>query len=321
MSDIDWTASTLASPVGRRNPGPVDPRRALLILPHSSEDAHIATMPLDLDPTSPLLARLAAERQRRWNAELRAYIGQWNGDRTDENLFKLRVWLDDNPAPKAAADDIAALRQHEELLDQVAGILHVAGVLTARQKMLDQGIPDKRRVYLSPNRVRATNPDLPPVPKAKPLLDGDGRSRKLSRTDKFRLEQEQALAAKHAEQAARAQALGLPPPTFETFILIGRVLKFDPRSMEGIAGVTLPGTGYMEVPFPSSATIRAGLTTLTPHQQELQMTIKRRIGDGALLVEKIELSAGSRAAKLAELEQQAEAAERNYQIFGRVPRI
>jgi hypothetical protein len=87
--------------------------------------------------------------------------------------------------------------------------------------------------------------------------------------------------------------------------------KYDSRTMSGIVSILGP-SGRIELPFPMSSIMRAGITSLRPGH-ELECTMKKR-ADGPMLVEEIKLSVGKRAAALAELKRQAEAAEENYRI-------
>lgn len=82
---------------------------------------------------------------------------------------------------------------------------------------------------------------------------------------------------------------------------IGRAEKYDSRAMSGIVSI-LGASGRIELPFPLSSIMRAGIISLHPGQK-LECTIKKR-ADGAMLVEEIKLSVGERAAALAGLERQ-----------------
>jgi hypothetical protein len=266
---------------------------------------------MDSDTIAKLSSTLAGTRRKRWESRLLALVRQaYDGDEGD--LAELSEWVPDNHPPEAK--DIAGQREAERIVEQAAEIVRVTSVLVKRRLALERGV-DGRRPVVS-RRVR----NFGSLGRSPPPPNGDGKSRKLSRSEKHRLEQEAAAQARHARQQARAAQSGQPAPPFDTFVKIGRVVRFNSRDMSGFAAVTLPVEGYVELPFSGNAARTAGVTTLHP-TQEIQLTIKRRINDGALLVEKIELSAGARAAAIAEAERQCEAAERNYALFGRAPRI
>jgi hypothetical protein len=153
---------------------------------------------------------------------------------------------------------------------------------------------------------------LPERPASDAKKHGDGKSVKLSRTGKWRLEREAELQAQEALRRA-----ALPPgqqPVMETLIKFGRVEKYDGRTMSGVISIMEP-IGRIELPFSASAIIRAGITTLAPGQK-LECIINKR-PDGAMMVAEIKLSVGERAPRLNEMARQAEAAETNYKLFGR----
>jgi hypothetical protein len=218
-----------------------------------------------------------------------------------------------DPAAGAVVEDKARLRAFEDL---VGHIEEIAKRLDGRQRAEEAEVSGVRQPVFIVPRVRAAAVSSKPKAPIVDILaknsggDGGGKSAKKSRTDVWREEQEAALAAKQVAIRA-AQPPGQEPPQHETIVKIGRVEKYDPRTMSGIVSILGPG-GRIELPFPMSSIMRAGITSLHPGQ-ELECTIKKR-ADGAMLVDAIKLSVGERAAALAELERQAQAAEENYRI-------
>jgi hypothetical protein len=137
-------------------------------------------------------------------------------------------------------------------------------------------------------------------------VDGNGKSRKLSRTEVW-MEQAQAEIEARLAHIRPPQAGQEPAGEW----LFGAVQRYDPRTMSGTVA-TGAGLGRLELSFGAAAVMRAGITTLHP-SQSVECRITRR-PDGTLVVTEIKLSAGECAAALAELERQAQAAEENYRI-------
>jgi hypothetical protein len=119
------------------------------------------------------------------------------------------------------------------------------------------------------------------------------------------------LAAKFALLPHLPTVPGQEDPTITQ---IGVVRRFDSRTMSGVVAFG----DALELPFPTGAVIKSGVTTLSVGQS-LQCRIARR-ADGSMVVVEVELSVDARAAKLNELARQAEAAEGRYRLFNRVPR-
>jgi hypothetical protein len=72
------------------------------------------------------------------------------------------------------------------------------------------------------------------------------------------------------------------------------------------------GVGLVEAPFGASAMVKSGLVALHP-TQKMECLVSER-PDGTLAISEIRLSAGERAAAIAELERQAQGAEENYRV-------
>lgn len=96
-----------------------------------------------------------------------------------------------------------------------------------------------------------------PKPKGK---NGNGKSAKLTTTEKWRLEQEPALATKQARRQAMRPP-GQESPQYETIVKIGRVERYDSRTMSDFVSILGP-SGPIELPFLMSSIMSAGITSL-----------------------------------------------------------
>jgi hypothetical protein len=270
-----------------------------------------------LDPPDPLAASLRAIRaelvRRQDEAEDAAWAQQFAGDPEILLAKKLERWWvrlqsgPPSPASQTPEDRECAV---EALEDYARALFAIACAIERDERHRADIAAGIERRPRPPTRVRM--PDalgLEPRPKS---ADSNGKSRKLSRTELHLLKlEEEALSRQAAMRAAQSPG---QQPQMETLVKIGRVERYDSRSMTGSVAIMGPG-GRIELPFSMSNIMRAGITSLSPGQ-ELECTIKKR-PDGAMLVEEIKLSVGARAAALAELEHRAETAETNYKLFGR----
>jgi hypothetical protein len=212
------------------------------------------------------------------------------------------------PEPKLSAEERELQdRRFGELMDGINGIIEDLERLARHEEAEASGVPRRRSVILGPRVRSVAGLGREPKPTGE-----NGKSKKLSRTEVWKEQQE--------EQAAARQAM-LPPrpaphqpdqkPVDETIIKFGTVQHYDSRSMSGVVSIG-GGPGRLELPFSASEIMRAGITALHP-SQSVECQITRRL-DGSLVVTEIKLSVGERAAAIAELERQAQAAEENYRI-------
>jgi hypothetical protein len=266
-----------------------------------------------LDPSDTFSASLRAIRaelvRRQDAAQDAAWHAQFDGD--PEIVFALqlaRSWDRLQSEPLAVSqtpeDRECAIEELEECARQLYAIACAIQQDERHQADVAAGIVRGPR---PPARVRMPN-TLGREHRLK--VNGDGKqSRKLSRTELHLLKLEEEAQSRQAAMRA-AQPLQM-----ETIVKIGRVEKYDSRTMSGSVSIQGPG-GPIELPFSMSNIMRAGITSLSPGQ-ELECVIKRH-PEGTMLVDEIKLSLGARAAALAEQERLAEASEANYRLtFGR----
>jgi hypothetical protein len=215
-------------------------------------------------------------------------------------LAKSLEWHADHPAPAVAITeptDPAQQDERERVRVWVAerggvfAVIRRIGVMAERlcdqeDREADPTIPKRPAVIIGPRHQSISGLARDPAAgsaKAK-TVDGNAKSAKMSRTDKWRAEQE--------AQAAARQALLPPRPPAQTEIgwHRGLVAVFDQRLALGV--VRFSGmAGFTEASLAPGAFRGSGLTVLIPNQQVDCRLVKRL--DGSVIVEDVRLAGGA----------------------------
>lgn len=253
-------------------------------------------------------ARKDAAEDAQWLAELGDDPVALCALKLGRSVDRLATRLGESPSPEWLAmsemEQDLQRRGLEELADNVSRLATMAERQCDREEDEAGGIVHRARSVGGPRSPHLLLKE--PKPKGD---NANGKKPKISRTEQARMAAEAELLAREALRRAA------PPPeqqaVEETIIKIGTVQRYESRSMSGVVAFG-GGPGRLELPFGGSAIMRSGITTLSPGQS-IECQITRR-PDSGLVVTEIKLSVGERAAVIAELERQAQAAEENYRI-------
>jgi hypothetical protein len=258
-----------------------------------------------MDPAvaAQIVASLDAELARRRAKRDAEEDARWRAEYPDDPVAFLARYLErfanrlHEPSPPGALelsdrDREMQRRQLEDIAEQVTELADRLESQFRHEEAVRNGEPRRRPVVIGP-RVRA-----PHLLAKEPNLNGEnGKSKKLSRT-----EQAQAKAELQARQALVRQSQHRPAQPGqepEGVWRLGSVVRYDTRSMAGIVSFG-SGVGPVEAPF--EAMVKSGLVALHP-TQKLECHVSER-ADGTLAISEIRLSAGERAAAIAERQAQ-----------------
>ena len=271
-------------------------------------------MPLDADSAARIIAAcdaaLAARRQRRDAQEEQ----RWVAEHGDDSVVLLALQLDrlanrldvPSPAPILSDDDaVIRSRQLDEIAEMASELAESLERLCDHEEAEAAGVPRRQPVLIGP-RVRS--PHLldrdPAAAKAK-TVDGNGKSRKLSRTELHLQKQEAELQARQALVVQSQQESGQRPA--EGVWRLGNVQKYDSRSMSGAISF-----GSIEAPFGAAAFRKSGLVSLHPTQKMECLVVT--LPDGGLSVVELKLSADGRTVTTEAERKRAEEAEDRYRV-------
>jgi hypothetical protein len=215
-------------------------------------------------------------------------------------LARMMDWYADNPPPVGAISepaDQAAKDEQERVqswIDERGGLSTVLREISRRaERLCDRdeaeaaGAPWRPPLIYTPRQARSPyglqrEPGAPSV-KAK---DANGKSVRLSRTEKWRAEQEAQAAARQALLPSRPTQ----PAQQEIGWHRGVVQSFDQRLALGV--VRFSGmAGFTEASLAPGAFRGSGLTVLIPNQQVDCRLVKRL--DGSVIVEDVRLASGA----------------------------
>jgi hypothetical protein len=282
------------------DPEMLEARTAVERAQSAATAAQSAVHEADEDDAAPAEAELAKAEaavgaaQRRLSAA-RSSTAVW---RSVLVLARMMDWYADNPPPVGAISepaDQAAKDERDRVESWIAeqgGLFAVLRQITQRAERLvsrDEaeaaGAPRPPPLIYTPRQAPSPHglQREPGAPSAKAKGE-NSKSVKLSRTDKWRAEQE--------AQAAARQALLPPRPPAQTEIgwHRGVVQSFDQRLALGV--VRFSGmAGFTEASLAPGAFRGSGLTVLIPNQQ-VDCKLVRRL-DGSVFVEDIRLSSGA----------------------------
>jgi hypothetical protein len=211
-------------------------------------------------------------------------------------------WHADHPPPVGAITepvDQAAQDERERVrawCDERGGLDSVLREIVRRAERLcdraeaeaDPSIPKHRAVIIGPRHQSISGLASDPAAgsaKAK-TVDGNGKSAKMSRTDKWREQQA-------AEAAARQALLPLrpaQPAQQEIGWHRGIVQSFDQRLALGVVRFS-GAAGFTEAALAPAAFRASGLTVLIPNQQVDCRLVKQL--DGSVIVEDVRLASGA----------------------------
>jgi hypothetical protein len=267
------------------------------------------TRPIDLTETARLLSVRRASLQAGRDAEETA---RWRAETSDAAILVARMLARDwdrqskKPVvPESQSDRECAAEAAEERARQLLSLADALDRFEDDREAKANGTLRQRKPVILPPRHQPR----PPTSKPAPVVDvmqqsGDGGPKTKARSRTAIWEEQQA-------QQAQSQLARLVPPSSGAeqsgAWLYGVVQRFDHRTRVGTASLS----GLM-LPFDGSAVLKSGITTLHPSQQ-IEALVKKR-DDGSYAIAEIRLSAGERAAKIAELEKQANAAEERFKL-------